>query len=367
MLPLALEQATPHTALATAISGISADGPLQPVDAPDGDYNIQWMPPGEQDIMCWVSGQPRRLKFTVKAKHAELFNAQLQKMISRAQAGDGDRPFTDYNHEARAASSRPKRIEWGGNDPKTGGIRLIGPWTGKAKSAILDDEFDRFSPQWDFDENTGEPVGINENLGGLVNKPAFKSIAKVQANDASGAVQNDPATEPPGSFFNLVMTRAAQKKIPVERAVQEISREHPTLAEQYAFMMRGVTSGSTPFKPSVEMAKAYAMRGSTTVLALKNHPFLVQARALATAKGFSEQEAQIILAGKNYPLYQQFCASLHQAEKRRLTAAAADSGQMDFVKEVQTAQANGTSFDEAVNFVASSRPHLLDEYRRSFR
>ena len=367
MLPLALEQATPHTALATAIAGISADGAPQPVSAPDGDYNIQWMPPGDQDIMCWVSGQPRRLKFTVKAKHAELFNAQLQKLISRAQAGDGDRPFTDYNHEDRAASSRPKRIEWGGDDPKTGGIRLIGGWTGKAKSAILDEEFDRFSPQWDFDENTGEPVGINANLGGLVNKPAFKSIAKVQANDASGAVQNDPATEQPGSFFNLVMNRAAQKKIPAERAVQEISREHPILAQQYAFIMRGVTPGSTPFKPSVEMAKAYAMRGSTSVLGLENHPFLTQARAIATAKGFSEQEAQIILAGKNYPLYQQYCASLHQAEKRRLTAAAADSGQKDFLQEVQTAQASGKSFDEAVNFVASSRPYLVDEYRRSFR
>ena len=367
MLPPALEQATIHTARATANASISADGPLQPVGAPDGDYNIQWMPPGPQDVTCWVNGAPRRLKFTVKAKHAELFNAQLQKMISSAQAGDGDRPLTDYSHEDRAASSRPKRIEWGGDDPKTGGIRLIGRWTGKAKSAILDEEFDRFSPQWDCDENTVEPVGINANLGGLVNKPAFKSIAKVQANDASGAVQNDTATEPPGSFFNLVMNRAAQKKIPVERAVQEISRERPTLAQQYAFIMRGVIPGSTPFKPSVEMAKAYAMRGSTPALALENHPFLAQARALATAKGFSEQEAQIILAGKNYPLYQQYCASLHQAEKRRLTAAAADSGQMDFLQEVQTAQANGKSFDEAVNFVASSRPYLVDEYRRSFR
>ena len=68
MLPLALEQATIHTARATANASILADGPSQPVGATDGDYNIQWMPPGEQDIMCWVSGQPRRLKFTVKAK-----------------------------------------------------------------------------------------------------------------------------------------------------------------------------------------------------------------------------------------------------------------------------------------------------------
>ena len=57
----------------------------------------------------------------------------------------------------------------------------------KIGASIKDEEFDRFSPQWDFDVDTHEPLLIKTNLGGLVNKAAFKSIATVQAKDASGA------------------------------------------------------------------------------------------------------------------------------------------------------------------------------------
>ncbi|HEY5041304.1 MAG TPA: hypothetical protein VIK53_04820 [Verrucomicrobiae bacterium] len=148
-------------------------------DSPE--YNLQFMPPGAQDIVCWVNGKPRRLAFTVTAKHAELFNSQLQAMIARARAGEGDKPLTDYNHDGGAASSRPARIEWGGDDAKTGGIRLIGKWTGKARAAIQDEEFDRFSPKWDFDNQTGEPLEIKTNVGGLVNEAAFKKIAQAVA------------------------------------------------------------------------------------------------------------------------------------------------------------------------------------------
>jgi len=173
----------------TAFASFAAAAPLAELPAGDApEYNLQFMPPGAQDIVCWVNGKPRRLNFTVTARHAELFNGQLQKMIARAQAGEGDKPLTDYNHEDGAASSRPYKIEWGGDDQKNGGIRLIGKWTSKARAAIRDEEFDKFSPKWDFDNQTGEPLEILTNLGGLVNQAAFKKIAAVQASDASGAV-----------------------------------------------------------------------------------------------------------------------------------------------------------------------------------
>ena len=153
------------------------------------------MPPGPQDITCWVNGEPRRLQFTVTARHAELLDAKLQKMLAKAKAGTGDKPLTDYNHDDNAASGRPQRLVWGGDDPKTGGIRLKNKWTGKAKGSIRDEEYDRFSPQWDFDENTGEIVGIGVNLGGLVNKAAFQQIATVRARDASGAELGGQSSE----------------------------------------------------------------------------------------------------------------------------------------------------------------------------
>lgn len=171
----------------TARAAFATAEPLSAISSDAAEGDLQWMPPGPQTITCWVNGKPRRLSFTVTAQAAGLLDAQLQKMLAKAKAGTGDKPLTDYNHDDGAASSRPRRLEWAGDDPKAGGIRLITKWTGKARSAIRDEEFDRFSPQWDFDENTGEIVGIGVNLGGLVNKAAFQQIATVKARDASGA------------------------------------------------------------------------------------------------------------------------------------------------------------------------------------
>jgi hypothetical protein len=341
---------TARASLATSDSGL-----LVPVSAEAGQYNLQWMPPGQQDIACWVNGKPRRLSFNVTANLAELFDRQLQTMLDCAKAGNGDKPLTDYNHEDREASSRPTSITWGGNDPKTGGIRLIGKWTSSARAAIRDEEFDRFSPQWDFDENTGAPVGITVNLGGLVNKAAFKSIATVQASDSSSEINDSSesfrANDESEYFLNLVKSRAASKNILFLQAFEDISRENPAAAT----------------------ACAKAMRGAAAPLPLENHPFLVQSKAMAAARGMSVSDAQIKLARDNYPLYQKYLASLrpeylgsHQKSGQSSTGKAADSGRQDFLREIQTNQARGMSFDKSLDMAAASRPDLLEGYKRSF-
>jgi hypothetical protein len=169
----------------------------QPVSVPDGDapqVDWQWMPPGYQEPVCFVNGEPRQLKFTASAKHAELFDLQLQHLLARARSGAGDKPFTDYDHQDAAASSRPVKIYWAGDDPRTGGIRLVTKPTAKAREAIRDGEWDRFSPSWDFDPDTEEPIAISTNLGGLVNKAAFKTIAPVVAKNAGAANQQQQDT-----------------------------------------------------------------------------------------------------------------------------------------------------------------------------
>ncbi len=164
---------------------------------PEGDSaecDIQWMPPGYQEPVCFVNGESRQLKFTCQAKHADVLNAQLQFLIAMAAKGAGDRPFTDYDHQDGAASSRPLRLYWGGDNPKTGGIRLAGKWTAKARSGIRDGEWDRFSPEWEFDPKTEEPISIGVNLGGLVNRAAFQTIARVVAKNG-GAANNNNSTD----------------------------------------------------------------------------------------------------------------------------------------------------------------------------
>jgi hypothetical protein len=149
-------------------------------------FDIQWMPPGEQEPVVTVSEEPRELKFTVKEAHARAFGAMLQRLRNRAAAGEGDLPFIDFNHDDGAASGRPEEMYWGGDDPKKGGIRMRGKWTASGKAAVSGDapEFTRFSPEWYFDDND-EPLAIGVNLGGLVNRAAFKTIASVKAGAAN--------------------------------------------------------------------------------------------------------------------------------------------------------------------------------------
>lgn len=102
------------------------------------------------------------------------------------------------------------------------------------------------------------------------------------------------------------------------------------------------------------------------MLPLENHPFIAQARAMSAATGVTEPEAQVLLARANFPLYQQYFASLKQASRKHATAQASESGQSGFLREINTAMARGLSFDAAVNAVAVSRPDLAESYRRSF-
>jgi len=131
------------------------------------------------------------LSFNCQARHADLLNGQLQNLIAEAKAGNGDMPYTDYNHEDGAASSRPVRIYWGGEDPKKGGIRLVTKWTATARNGVRDGEWSRFSPRWQFDPRTEEPTGLDTNLGGLVNQAAFKQIATVVARHAGAATKTN--------------------------------------------------------------------------------------------------------------------------------------------------------------------------------
>jgi hypothetical protein len=152
------------------------------------------------------------------------------------------------------------------------------------------------------------------------------------------------AADPVNRFVQLVKDRENEKKISFGQALREVSRENPVAAAAYMKAM-------TDKKP---------------VLPLENHPFVAQARSIARAKGVSESQAQAHLARVNYPLYQQYLASLGHAAKQS-TAAAAGTGRAEFLKLVRTAQARGVSLDEAVNFVSSSRPDLAAAYRQSFR
>lgn len=155
--------------LATTLPGISiGTGGALPLD-------IQWMPPGIHNIVVSKDGKPLRQKVVVNAKTAAVIQSQLQTMRTEADAGKGDKPYFDFNHDDDAASAHPTEFYWGGDDPVTGGVRAKLEWTEPGKSAVTGRAYRRFSPSF-FPNTSGEVVGVEVNMGGLVNKAAFQKI-----------------------------------------------------------------------------------------------------------------------------------------------------------------------------------------------
>lgn len=143
--------------------------------------DIQWMPPGTHTITPLVNGEPREVTITANAALAALFNGQLQQMRLLASAGQGDVPYLDLNHKDDEASAEVLALYWAGDDPRLGGIRARVKWTSAGEAALRGKNYRRFSPTWLLDEQTLQPAGIGVNLGGLVNRAAFRNIAKVIA------------------------------------------------------------------------------------------------------------------------------------------------------------------------------------------
>lgn len=346
--------------------------------------DIQFMPPGVHTICPTVDGAPFPMTIKVDQELADKLNSQLQFMREKSSQGHGDVPFIDFNHEDAASSGEVLELFWGGPEMGNGGIRMKINWTAAGVAALRGKMYRRFSPAWLLDVDTKEPVGVGSNLGGLVNRAAFQNIQPIVAKSVSERLEmlvaramnaalgpmikglqlscqmltpavarhSDPVAvnanstdSQPNEFLALVTARQADKKISFERALTEIQCENP-----------GATA-----------AYAKAMRNPAPALSVENHPFLVEAKVIAAAKGISETDAQVHLARANFPLYQQYCASLHQSGQKGITVKAADSGQQDFLCEVRAKQSGGMSFDEAVNAVALSRPDLSEGYRRSFR
>ena len=141
------------------------------IDATKGaPADIQYMPPGRHEVAPFVNGKPRPMTVNVNPAYAATFQGALDRAMAAAKAGQGDRPFTDFNHDDAAASGHPTQFYWGGDDPITGGVRAKMEWTGSGKAALEAGDYLRFSPQWVFSKKTGEPLGLPINVGGLVNR-----------------------------------------------------------------------------------------------------------------------------------------------------------------------------------------------------
>lgn len=388
-----------HARAAEEIASLRARGkraagtPIQLDSQAGDDFDIQWMPPGYQQPVAFVSGESRQLNFTVKPEHAQAFDGQLQRMIELAKSGNGDLPFIDFNHEDGAASGRPAQFYWGGDDPKKGGIRLKGTWTTTGKAAITGPapEFTRFSPEWYFDDND-EPIAVGANLGGLVNRAAFKSIATVTAADASDSLAADREQLAQHPFLVKAAEMARMGGMSESNALRHLQLSDPGLYQSYLDAQKkcgpraqagdlmalasniararktDAGDNDTAFKSALfkarQMNPAAAATYDAEKATLDRHPFMNRARALAAEHELDLQSAVAHLARTDFPLYQNYLAA-HGKLATKVTISRGKAGQERFFKAVEFAKGKGMSHADALVHIAETRPDLYEEFRQA--
>ena len=154
------------------------------------------MPPGTHRINASRAGKPVALDISVDAATADTLNAFLQAQLTKATEGNDDRPFFDFNHEDREAAAWPTEFYWAGDDLKTGGVRAKVDWSGAGQTAVQEKTFRRFSPTF-IPDKEGKVISSETNMGGLVNRAAFKSIAPLFAKNQP-LEGNAPSLPPSG-------------------------------------------------------------------------------------------------------------------------------------------------------------------------
>lgn len=157
------------------------------------DGSIQMFPPGEHKIVpssTDPSKEPKAIDVKIDEATAQLLEAKRAEYQAAADAGNGDAPYLDFNHDDQEASAWPKRIFWGGDDPLLGGVRAEVEWSGAGDAAVKGKNFRRFSPA--FYAADGRITGAPVNMGGLVNRAAFTRIQPLFAKQSE-----EPPTDPP--------------------------------------------------------------------------------------------------------------------------------------------------------------------------
>ena len=202
-----------HAAFANALT----EGAALPSD-------IQYMPPGRHRIRASQGGKPLSVEVAVDAQTAVTLQTFLAARLAAAAEGHDDRPFFDFNHEDREASAWPTEFYWAGDDPQGGGVRARLEWSDAGKRAVEGRTFRRFSPTFHLDAS-GQITGSEINMGGLVNRAAFKRIAPLFAAEIE---PSDSASVRPSNLnFPLRLAERARPE-PVERARPELAERVDT-------------------------------------------------------------------------------------------------------------------------------------------
>lgn len=297
---------------------------------------IQWMPPGQHVIAATQGEAPVTQLVIVNAETATRMEALLQELRAQAEAGAEDVPYFDFNHEDAEASARPLRFFWGGEDAIAGGVRVEVEWTEPGRAALLGKAYRRFSPSF-FVDAAGEVTGAPLNMGGLVNRAAFKTIIPIVA----GANTTDSDANQERANIMDPMKLAAELAA-AQKRIQELEQQLTLKAKEQA---RGIVDNAIR---AGKLAPQNTALHAKWVDALTKNPELAE-----TLTGLATNHALVSIVP-------------HATAPVNAANANHTGPEHEFVvKARQFAEQRKVVFTEAVLHVAAKEPELYEAYRET--
>lgn len=371
-----------HFDSAAIVAALSVDLPAAPAgETLEGD--VQWMPPGKHNIVASRNGKPHKARMDVKPEHADVIQGVFEGLHARWQAGEGDRPFFDFNHEDRDASAHPTGFYWGGDDPKQGGIRAKVIYTEAGKAGVKGRSWTRFSPVFYTDDKGNVVAGDSVNLGGFVNRAAFQRIQDLRAKAATDADDAPTAEE--------TTTQKSKEEQPTMKSLLAILAKHGVIPSsevdeasatssvaQYLETQKGVKTQldqlteklRTTNDSLVKAKKAHAKSAVAAAVKAKRLPPQNEAlhakwEALIEADPANEEllpEAVAVDTGRTVDVQTGDDPGATQAKASGAEAAAGATHPF-MAKATEIGHARKLDTAEAFAVAARENPKLYDDYR----
>lgn len=317
--------------------------------------NIQWMPPGKHTVQASSGGKPVTTTVIVNEQTALVVDRELQDYRAKAERNEEDLPYFDFNHDDIEASARPLRFFWGGDDKVTGGVRAEVEWTEPGKQALLGKAYRRFSPSFYMDA-AGVVTGVPVNMGGLVNRAAFKTITPIVAG-AAGDETKENIMDAAKLAADLA---AAQLKI-TELEAKLLTSQNTEAIKAKEAQIVGLQTQLAEQKKQIEI-NAKASAKAIVEAAVKAGKLAPQNTALhakwVDTIAANPELAETLNAMEPNP------ALVQVTQPGVTTAPAVVNGEHAFLTKAKAAaQAEKLELSDAIVALAAKEPALYDDYR----
>jgi len=319
------------------------------------------MPPGEHEIEASRAGKPAKLTMRLKPEHAVVVNTRLQQMLAAFNAGNGDRPYFDLNHDDKEASAHRAKVSW----------------TGAGERAVRGKDFSRFSPSF-YPDKAGNVVDVPMNMGGLVNRAAFQKIQSVvRSKSASAEEDSAEQNQNKKKATNMETLMAVLAKLGL---LTSANLDEATAVTQVTAKFSEITQAGSKSAADLVTAKADLEKAQTDLVKAKKATAKTVVEAAIAAgripgqndavkakwEGLIEADpANAELLPEVNPALKQVVDSTTAKDAKGKTELSGGAEHAFLAKAKQYATDHKTSEAFAVDALAHKEPALYDEYRAS--